>query len=316
MRAAGGVLEVGELLFFIWLIAAAIIIVSLTHISLLIISATKWKRQAEVYRRHEAVNSKAEKYEPDQNDTGGPVVDFSALLSTIKAEGRANRAEEKREDDASNLREWLTIVLIAFTLITVGWQVNEMVKVYGPIKEQADAAKISADTAIKQAENSERSLIQAQRAWVGPRNAVFAAEPVVGKPFEITITYENSGHEPAIAFISFVEAFGMKIINDREGYENIKQDMSGCRDSKQWPGGSIIYPGGSSFGSGYNLSIKTKDDFVTDGMVKGNELIIVQGCFSYKTFDQPKHSSFCYFYKQGVSKASNMNICPSGHEAD
>ena len=51
-------------------------------------------------------------------------------------------------------------------------------------------------------------------------------------------------------------------------------------------------------------------------MIKGEEIIIVDGCFLYRTFDKPRHSYFCYFYKQGISKLESLNICFSGHHAD
>jgi len=64
------------------------------------------------------------------------------------------------------------------------------------------------------------------------------------------------------------------------------------------------------------LTSKTKDDFVDADIAKGEKIIIVQGCFSYRTFNAPHHSYFCYFYRQGFTKIQNLNICQSGHDAD
>jgi hypothetical protein len=79
------------------LIAAAILIIALTHCSLLVISATKWKRQAEVYRRHQETTPESLKRDTSDDDRHTAPVDFSALINAIKAEGRANRAEERLE---------------------------------------------------------------------------------------------------------------------------------------------------------------------------------------------------------------------------
>src|ERR1700680_3177278 len=69
------------------------------------------------------------------------------LIKTIESEGRAYRKEEQDEDRGKKRREWITIVLIALTFIAVCYQVYEMIKVYEPIREQAEASRIAADAA-------------------------------------------------------------------------------------------------------------------------------------------------------------------------
>src|SRR5690348_3124680 len=84
-----------------------------------------------------------------------PSADLSALIDVIREEGHAYRKEEQLEDSGKKVREWITIGLIALTLIAVGWQVYEMVKVYEPIKAQAEASQRAAEAATKQSENSD-----------------------------------------------------------------------------------------------------------------------------------------------------------------
>jgi hypothetical protein len=55
---------------------------------------------------------------------------------------------------------------------------------------QSEAAKISAATA-------QQTLIANQRAWVGPSYAKADGIPMVGKKFDISIMYHNTGREPA-----------------------------------------------------------------------------------------------------------------------
>ncbi len=252
-----------------------------------------------------------------------PSADFAALINAITIEGRANRAEEQREDRGKKIREWLTILLLATTMVAIFWQVYEMVHVYGPIHDQAiaskvsaDASKIAAEAATKQSENSDKALVQAQRAWVGPQNANIATEPTIGKPVEITIQYQNSGHEPALGFVFSVEPFLFTPAEEANGTVGTKilNYMNACKNTKHWLGGSVIYP---SIGfSAYSLNTKTNDDFIDENFTKDERSMIVQGCFLYRTFDLPRHSYFCYFYKQGYTKPQNLNICVSGHDAD
>jgi hypothetical protein len=247
-----------------------------------------------------------------------PSADFAALIHAVKIEGAAYRREEQREDRGKKFREWITIGLIIFTVIGVYWQIYEMIHVYGPIRDQAIASGKAADAATKQSENSDKALIQAQRAWVGPRNAAFAAEPAVGKPIEITMEYQSSGHEPALAFIYAIDPFLATTDDDTNGIvaAKLQNYAMSCKNTREWQGGSVIYPTTGGFGGGYTLSVKTKDDFVDEPLTKGEKFLLLQGCFLYQTFDAPRHSYFCYFYKQGFTRIQNLNICLSGHHAD
>jgi hypothetical protein len=259
----------------------------------------------------------------DDEENCGPTIDLAPLIATLKSEGVAYRSEEQREDRSKKLREWLTIGLLFLTMIAIFWQVQEMIKVYGPVKEQAEATKRAAEAATrqseiatKQAEASERAAVQAQRAWVGPQNASFATEPVAGKPVDITLTYQNTGRQPALGFTYLVEVFAVTTDEDQRGVASgrMARGLQQCKSTEKWSGGSVIYP---STGSGnYTLFVKSKDDFVDDAVVKGNKMVVVQGCFLYRTFERPHHSYFCYFFKGGQTKIQNLNICNSGHDAD
>lgn len=116
--------------------------------------------------------------ESAKNDQRGPSADFAALIDTIKSEGVAYRKEEQREDRGKKFREWITIGLIFVTFAAVCWQVHEMIKVYEPIRLQAEAAQKSAVAAkqqaeamAKQAETSAKEIVAASRAWLGPLTA-------------------------------------------------------------------------------------------------------------------------------------------------
>ncbi len=68
----------------------------------------------------------------DQQGRASP--DFAALIYAINSQARANRTEERREDDGKIVRESLTIMLLCATLLALSWQVYEMIRVYDPIK--------------------------------------------------------------------------------------------------------------------------------------------------------------------------------------
>ena len=75
--------------------------------------------------------------------------EFRALIDAIRAEGRAGRQEEQSEDRAKSRRKWITIWLLAFNLAALCWQVREMITMYEPIREQAQAQQQAANAALK-----------------------------------------------------------------------------------------------------------------------------------------------------------------------
>lgn len=248
--------------------------------------------------------------------------EFEALIAAIRAEGIANRREEVGEDRGKRLREWITIVLLAMTLAAISWQVHEMIKVYGPIRDQADAQtraaeaeKQAAEAGKKQSENAERALTLGQRAWVGPQNAAFASEPEQGKPLELTVQYQNTGREPALSFVYSVNVTALLDSQERKGNipAQIQDYMNGCRNMREWQGGSVVYP--TAFAN-YTLTDKTNAKLVDKAVISGDKIIVVQGCFAYTTMGMPKYSYFCWFYRHGATKIQNLNICASGHDAD
>jgi hypothetical protein len=121
------------------------------------------------------------------------VANFSQLIDAIHYEGAANREEEKREDRGQRSRDNFTIMILSATLATLAitcWvlyrQVSEMQKVYGPIRESADAAKDQAGAAAGQVAVMQGQLdeIAAEhRPWVAVLNMQPSDSLTFSKPF-------------------------------------------------------------------------------------------------------------------------------------
>lgn len=161
-----------------------------------------------------------------------------------------------------------------------------------------------------------KTLIASSRAWVGPRNAKFEADPMAKTPIDATVEYQNVGKEPALNFSNLADFFAATIQEDKDGIVDTKLTayLNGCLKYAPGSAGSVVYP--STGFSSYFLIAKSQPNLVDDAVIKGEKLIFVQGCFAYKTFDILRHTYFCYFYKQGQTKPQNLNICSTGHYAD
>lgn len=247
-----------------------------------------------------------------------PSADVAALIDAIERQGRANREEEAREDRGKKFRESVTIGLLALTLGTVALQVREMMKVYDPIKVQADAAIDMAKIANARSADATKALIEAQRAWLGPKNVKLSAVPAKGKPLKITLEFVNSGREPGmdVTFDANVFLADQNEIPNTAIGQGMLQFMAACREPKKPHGGSTIYPSGMGFDGSYVLERTMHNNFVTEALATGRKMMLVQGCLSYRTFDIPKYSYFCYFYKRGSTQIQHLEHCVEGNEAN
>lgn len=259
-----------------------------------------------------------------------PPSDFAALVDAIKSEGRAYRNEEQREDRGKQFREWITIGFIGLTFVAICYQVHEMIKVYEPIRDQAISTDASAkattlaaiaatkqsEIATRQADSSDKAVIQAQRAWLGTTSAKLEGTLEAGKPIEVAIAYTNTGREPAINFVYSVEPFVSSDDEERRGtsFARISVALGNCRSAAASSGGQVVFP--STGFNAYTLTVKPADQTLDQEVIDGKKTLIVQGCFLYRSFDVVRHSYFCYFYRGKVSKPENLSICAAGHYAD
>jgi hypothetical protein len=264
------------------------------------------------------------------NQSQRPSSDFVALIDAITAQGEASRQEEQNEDRSKSFREWLTIILLVGTVVLLRSQVIEMQKVYDPIKGQADAAgkqadaastqaivaKAQADAAIESARAVRENTIAAERAWVGPNSGALDAVPVAGNPVTFNIAYQNTGRQPARSFQSNADAFVVTLDEDLNGVTAAKlaKNMTDCLNKKPVVGAQVVYPS-TGFASN-QLSVTLDKGLIDDKVVSGDKILAVSGCFVYETFDSPHHSTFCFFYRSGMTKAQNLSFCPTGAYAD
>jgi len=243
---------------------------------------------------------------PSGHDPESPSADFAALIDAIKKEGRAYRKEEQREDSGKKFRDWITIGLVAATLFVFAWQLREMTRAYKPLQEQAEAAKDSA--------------IAGARAWVGPYQAklIEPPQPSIEKDWKVEIDYQNTGREPARKFSTFFDPFiEVSDMKDPAVMLRITQDVTACKIRAPAEPAEIVYPislglGGSS---GYSATISFKKAALDQALLMGERAAYVFGCFTYVTRDAIKHSSFCFFFKEGLTQPNALNIC-EGADAD
>jgi hypothetical protein len=201
-------------------------------------------------------------------------------------------------------------------MIAIFWQVHEMINVYGPIHDQAIASKVAADAATKQSENSNKALVVSSRAWIGPSSAKFDAPPSVGKDIEVTVFYQNTGRQPAqslvveaTTFIGTDEEIQKGVIMSR-----ILSDTEACFTKQSRADAWVAYP---TIGLGsYWLITKFDKALIDQNVIDNKSTLFLDGCFIYSSFEQTRHSAFCFFFNSKTTKPESLNFCLSGNRAD
>jgi hypothetical protein len=270
------------------------------------IAASLWMTSGQ--KRANKPTNIAEKYEKDRLS-----YDASALIYTLRDEGAANRSEGYSEDKGKNITIGilgLTLLALYKTYAAISDQVAEMQKVYGPIKDQADAAKITAQTASD-------NEIANNRAWIGPVDANITP-PIDGKGVTIAVIYTNSGHQPAmiargVKFKTFTKVDWWGPVSGNF----LSSTAASCMNS------NIIFPTTVAYPNGiYQIAqdtaahiISANDRIIVDkDILSGDRIISVVGCLAYLAFGVVRHSAFCYYYSATVTTdIHNLTQCEAGN---
>jgi hypothetical protein len=239
---------------------------------------------------------------------GPPTADFAALTNAINAQGRANRIEERREDIRRQFIDLTTIILLALTAAAIFRQLDEMVKVYGPIKEQAEAAKAAATAAND-------NIIAGNRAWIVPGN-VSIQQMVAGARVDAVVNYTNAGHQPAklergLLFRTFTKTDWW---SSPSGFV-LRSLSNACMSKQDFTPTSIVYPS-----TAYQLSTVTNASgaiYADSTLLNGDTVLAITGCFIYSTFEKIHHTSFCYYFQKiSTPDIGRLTVCEAGNDAD
>jgi hypothetical protein len=59
-----------------------------------------------------------------------------------------------------------------------------------------------------------------------------------------------------------------------------------------------------------------KRELIDWDVLYGTKILVVPGCYAYRSGGQTHHSAFCFFYQHGFSNPSDWAICQGGNYAD
>lgn len=292
--------------------------------------------------------------EPDENSNTGSIQDkskndkakylgavASSLLLAILSAG-SRKSEETAEKENQRADEHLiatathrmakytkrlliaTIASVGTAIVTAGvltYQLIEMRKAYGPLKDSADAAKLAANSAQ-----------DSVRAWVGAISFAFV-DLKSDDPLKVRVTYQNVGKEPAEDVALSVSSSFMirptypvelwKDLPDWHAQKALESETQ-CKKTRSVNIRSTVYPS-NSFGYFADTAKIVHMPGLPDsdipnlfGWTKRETVIyIVNGCISYKTEGKRRYSSFCAFLNPaegGPMAKWPFSACPVGNK--
>jgi hypothetical protein len=156
----------------------------------------------------------------------------------------------------------------------------------------------------------------ARRAWLAPQSARSERSPVVGRPFDISVTSQNSGAEPAVDIFTDAAPFTVALAEagspavDR----TIRDALNRCLSTKPGERTRVVYPNPAAANDRTTLSIRR--ELIDWDVLYGVKILVVPGCYAYRTAGQTHHSAFCFFYQHGFSNPNDWAICQGGNYAD
>jgi hypothetical protein len=96
--------------------------------------------------------------------------------------------------------------------------------------------------------------------------------------------------------------------------EKVTVSLNKCLTLRERETGKVVYPS-TGFASSALFSM-FPSEMIDEDVVNGKKWLVIEGCLVYRTFEKVRHSTFCYFYRGGMTKPEHLNACPSGNYAD
>src|SRR5438874_339277 len=156
----------------------------------------------------------------------------------------------------------------------------------------------------------------ARRAWLAPQSARSDKAPVVGRTFEVSVLTQNSGAEPAVDIFADAAPFTVALSDSGSPSvdRNIRDALNHCLTTKPGDRTRVVYP--NPAGANDRTTLSVKRELIDWDVLYGTKILVVPGCYAYRTGGQTHHSAFCFFYQHGFSNPNDWAICQGGNYAD
>jgi hypothetical protein len=161
-----------------------------------------------------------------------------------------------------------------------------------------------------------KTLVAANRAWVGPVSAQIDKSPNnVTDVMKLIVRFRNTGREPGIKGNIRFEYDSMNITDPIARIRDIEEEHAkACFMKIPVEPYRVFYPSGGS--TDYGTTDRIDPSRVDWDVIYGKKYITIHGCAICETFREFRHSAFCYWFRAGVTPINELPICDQGNGAD
>jgi hypothetical protein len=157
---------------------------------------------------------------------------------------------------------------------------------------------------------------KADRAWVGPTTIRLSQKPAIGKEVRFTLEYQNSGRQPALDFFYEPDSYSFNREMTRDAAARANAYIDRCKAFNPGSNKLTIFPG-----KGTSEVYAVPKTFVTEAVASGKEVVLINGCFVYRTLTEVHRTAFCFKYDVKNAQEDDdgkpiMTSCNYGHYAD
>lgn len=217
----------------------------------------------------------------------------------------------------------LLVIILAKQLGVMSAQLEQMQaavgqteRLIGDFHHMADVAAQSTDIARQANETNKQILSVDRRAWIAPKGADLVGALEAGKPLAFTVSYGNTGKEPATNLaINGIGALAPAPANGAWETFAVSQNQS-CQGIETIADGPVVFP---SAIDAYSYRLSTSASLVDATVIAGAQVFYVEGCFAYDTAGDTHVSAYCFYLRPdaGVPPQNwTFRPCPGGAYAD
>ena len=213
----------------------------------------------------------------------------------------------------------LLVIVMARQLSVMGVQLDQMrtavgqtERLIGEFHRMADAASQATDVARQANETNKELLAVDRRAWIAPKGADLVGTVEAGKPLAFTVSYGNTGKEPATDLaINGVGALAPAPANG--AWETlVVNENQACQGIETIADGPVVFP---SAIDAYSYRLTTSASLMDPTVLSGAQVFYVQGCFAYDTAGDTHVSAYCFYLRPDPSAPPEnwtFRPCPGG----
>jgi hypothetical protein len=174
-----------------------------------------------------------------------------------------------------------------------------------------------ANDLARQANSTNQAILAAdRRAWLAPKEADLVGTLEAGKPLAFTVSYGNTGKEPATnVAVSGVGALAPAPANGAWETFAVSQNQA-CQGIATIADGPVVYP---SAIDAYSYRLTTSATLIDATVLSGAQVFYVQGCFAYDTAGDTHVSAYCFYLRPDTTTPPQnwtFRPCPGGAYAN